>query len=522
MIFPESFQGDIDMTPRKKLLGRIVQLTLNLPFFGSGSIIGTIKTSHIVIITLLLIPLLLSIIVTLLNTISYDRLITNVEKTNTLIQIVKTDITNELWDIVAGNKSFEDGEQYRIIDGIHSQIRDIIRTTGENQNRQLLEVADRALNTLTHYVDRLGTQMNQRFPVIENERMLDEIRGVSALVSDILQDFIVVEIESTAAQSRQIKTRALVTGIMECAIIAFALLFSVFVQSSVAKSVDQSIGSLAALSTSIAEGDLNARAELPDVRELETLALDLNTMAGKIKTLIDENTREQRNLQKSEMKALQAQITPHFLYNTLDSIIWLAEGNKKEQVISITRAFSDFFRISLNSGSEWVLVQDEFKHVESYLTIQKIRYRDILDYSIEYDDVMEQKTILKLLLQPLVENALYHGIKNKRGKGFIKVKGWMERGKNDWLFFSVEDNGIGITDEQLAAIRKQPGDVSFLPAKSYGLYNVCKRLELYYNQTGLLDIQSVYREGTKVTLRIPEGVSGSVEARRGFPVTEYV
>jgi two-component system sensor histidine kinase YesM len=509
------------MTPRNKLLERIK------PFFTSGSIIGAIKTSHIVIITLLLIPLLLSIIVTLLNTISYDRLITNVEKTNTLIQIVKTDITNELWDIVAGNKSFADGEQYRIIEGIHSQIRDIMRTTGENQNRQLLEVADRALGTLTRYVDRLGTQMEQRFPVIENERMLDEIRGVSALVSDILQDFIVVEIESTAAQSRQIKTRALVTGIMECAIIAFALLFSVFVQSSVAKSVDQSIGSLAALSTSIAEGDLNARAGLPDVRELETLALDLNTMAGKIKTLIDENTREQRNLQKSEMKALQAQITPHFLYNTLDSIIWLAEGNKKEQVISITRAFSDFFRISLNRGSEWVLVQDEFKHVESYLTIQKIRYRDILDYSIEYEDAMEQKTILKLLLQPLVENALYHGIKNKRGKGFIKVKGWTEKGEKresnaEWLFFSVEDNGIGMTDEQLAAIREQPGDVSLLPAKSYGLYNVCKRLELYYNLTGLLDIQSVYKEGTKVTLRIPEGIPGSVEARLAFPVTEYV
>jgi two-component system sensor histidine kinase YesM len=169
-----------------------------------------------------------------------------------------------------------------------------------------------------------------------------------------------------------------------------------------------------------------------------------------------------------------------------------------------------------------VLVQDEFKHVESYLTIQKIRYRDILDYSIEYEDAMEQKTILKLLLQPLVENALYHGIKNKRGKGFIKVKGWMERGEDGWLFFSVEDNGIGMTDEQLAAIREQPGDVSLLPAKSYGLYNVCKRLELYYNLTGLLDIQSVYKEGTKVTLRIPEGISGSVEARLAFPVTEYV
>ena len=502
------------MTTLKKLLDKIK------PVFISASIIDTIKTSHIVIIALLLAPLALSIIITLFNTISYDRLITNVEKTNRLIQIVKTDITNELWDVVAGNKSFDDGAQYRIIDGIHSQIADIMRTTGETQNRQLLEIADRSMNTLTRYVNRLGIQMKQRFPVIENELMLDEIRGVSALVSDILLDFIVLEIESTAAQSQRIKTRAIFTGIVVCIIIAFALFFSVFVQSSVAKSVDQSIGSLAALSASIAEGDLKARAEVPNVKELETLALDLNTMAGKIETLIDQNTREQRNLQKSEMKALQAQITPHFLYNTLDSIIWLAEGNNNEQVISITRAFSDFFRISLNRGNEWVLVKDEFKHIESYLTIQKIRYRDILDYSIEYEDAMEQKTILKLLLQPLVENALYHGIKNKRGKGFIKVQGWMERSEEDWLFFSVEDNGIGMTNEQLAAIQEHQDD-SILPAKSFGLYNVSKRLELYYNLTGLLSIQSVYREGTKVTLRIPQG-SRPVEQRLGFQAAAHV
>jgi two-component system sensor histidine kinase YesM len=148
-----------------------------------------------------------------------------------------------------------------------------------------------------------------------------------------------------------------------------------------------------------------------------------------------------------------------------------------------------------------MLVRDEFKHVESYLTIQKIRYRDILDYSIDFEDEMEGKPILKLLLQPLVENALYHGIKNKRGKGLIIVRGWIESGQTDWLFFSVEDNGIGMTEDQLAAIREQPGDPQ--TAKSYGLYNVGKRLELYYNLTGLLDIQSIYKEGTKVTLRIP-------------------
>jgi len=495
MIFLQFRQGDTDLLFKNKMPDGIRSI------FISASIVKTIKTSHIIIIFLLLIPLIISLILTIFNTISYDRLITNVEKTNRLIQIVKTDITNELWDIVAGNKTFEDGSQNQIIANIHNQIWDIMVTTSVGENRQLLEVADRSMNTLTSYVTRLGQQMEQRSPVIENERMLDDIRGVSALVSDILQEFIVLEIESAAIESRQIKTRALIAGISESLLIVFALLFSVYVQVSVSRSVNKAIGSLVALSGSIAEGNLDARAEVPPITELETLTVDLNTMAGKIKTLIDENTEEQRNLQKSEMKALQAQIKPHFLYNTLDSIVWLAEGNRNEQVISITRAFSDFFRISLNRGSEWVLVRDELKHIESYLTIQKIRYRDILDYTIEYEEAMESKTILKLLLQPLVENALYHGIKNKRSKGLIKVSGWMESDGNDWLNFSVEDNGIGMTGEQLAALREQLEDLSV--AKSFGFYNVKRRVELYYSHSSFLDIESVYMEGTKVTLRIP-------------------
>jgi two-component system sensor histidine kinase YesM len=483
-------------------------------FFISAGIIKTIKTSHVVIIVLLLVPLMLGIAVTFFNTLSYDRLITNVEKTNRLNHVVRTEITNELWDIVAGNKSFAAGGQFNIIDGINAELNDIMRTTEETGSRQILEVAGRAMQTLTRYVNRLGAQIENNFPVVENERMLDEIRGVSVLVSELLQDFNVREIESAAVENQRIKTRVIIIGIGEFAFIIFAVFFSGFVRISVAKSIDRSISSLVSLSSSIAEGNLDARAALPRVQELETLTENLNIMADKIKTLIDENIREQRNLQKSEMKALQAQITPHFLYNTLDSIVWLAEGNRNEQVISITRAFSDFFRISLNRGDEWVHVQDEFKHIESYLTIQKIRYRDILDYSIEYEQEMEKKIMLKLLLQPLVENALYHGIKNKRGKGTITVKGWR---KNGFLCFRVADNGIGMTEEQLSSVK---GQLTGMPDSAaadtenriYGLYNVTRRLELYYNKTDLLDIQSVYREGTKVTLLVPESAAETAQA----------
>jgi two-component system sensor histidine kinase YesM len=451
----------------------------------------------------MLVPLLLSAAMSFYNTITYDMLITNVNKTNRLNQIVKTEISNELWDIVAGNKFFAQGNQYNIITDINSRLGDIMSTTTARESRQLLEVAGRAMGTLERYVDRLGFQMDMSYPVIKNEQILDEIRGVSLLVSEILQDFIVLEIESSAAANEEIKRRTFIVGFIELAVIGAVTAFSIFVQMSVASNVEKSIGSLVSLSSGIAEGDLNIRAEVPRVKELNTLTENLNTMAGKIKELLEANIEEQRNLQKSEMKALQAQITPHFLYNTLDSIIWLAEGNQYAQVVTITRAFSNFFRISLNQGNEYLRVASEFQHVENYLTIQKIRYRDILDYSIEYEGGMADKIILKLLLQPLVENALYHGIKNKRGKGTISIRGWLENGH---ICFSVEDNGIGMRPGDLGWIRerlREPPRVE--PGNSaYGLYNVNKRLELYYNCRGLLEIQSVYTEGTKVTVRIPE------------------
>ena len=473
-------------------------------FFISNSIIQTIKTSHIVIIILLLVPLVLSLFTTLFNTMSYNRLITNVENTNALNQIVQTAVTDELWDIVAGNKSFASGEQYRIINRISNQIEDIMNNAEDAESRRLMEVAARALNTLTRYVDRMGMQIENRAPVIENELLLDEIRGVTALVSELLQEFIVREIEAAAAVNRQIITRALIIVMVELGIVVFAVMFSIYVRMSVARSVDRSISSLVSLSSSIAEGNLDARAEVPRVQELEDLTEDLNIMANKIKTLIEENIRDQRNLQKSEMKALQAQITPHFLYNTMDSIVWLAESQRNMEVITITRAFSDFFRISLNRGNEWIQVQDELKHIESYLTIQKIRYRDILDYSVDYEQKMEQQLMLKLLLQPLVENALYHGTKNKRSRGTITVRGWQTNG---FLNFTVEDNGIGMTEEQLSSVKEQlvlsREDHKPEGTGIYGLYNVTKRLELYYNRTDLLDIQSVYQEGTKVTLLVP-------------------
>lgn len=474
-----------------------------LRLFKRAGIRETIRTSYIVIIGLTLVAPVMSLTASWLQTARYDRVITNVSKTNRLNQIVRIEISDEIWDIVAGNKDFAEGRQYEIIADIGARIADIKRGTTVTENRQMIEVANRAMDTLTNCVDRLGRQMEALSPVTENEKLLDEIRGVAALVSDILQDFIVLEIESAASTNEQLKQTAVLLTVLQILMVLFVTLFAVFAQRTVADIIHRPISELEKLSSRIAAGNFEARAEPPHVRELDRLTENLNTMAAKLRELIDANIREQQNLQKSEMKALQAQITPHFLYNTLDTIVWLAEGHLYDQVILVTRNFSSFFRRSLSRGKDWVAVHEELEHVQNYLTIQKIRYRDILDYSIECDPAMADRPMLKLLLQPLVENALYHGIKNKRGRGMITVRGWREDG---FLCFRVNDNGIGMTQERLAAIGEQIDgtlDSSTL-SDVYGLYNVNKRLALYYSGAAKLSISSVYREGTSVSFRLPE------------------
>ncbi|MCQ2613796.1 MAG: sensor histidine kinase [Treponemataceae bacterium] len=475
-----------------------------------GSITKTLQFSYVFIIALMFVPTIYSISFSRLHARQYDRIITNVSRINRINQIVKEEITTEVWNIVAGKETFENGRQYEILDSIKTGMAEIMENTGNAKNRQLLEVASRALGTLKKYVDQLGEQIKANALVSENEQMLEEVRSCAALIYDILQDFIIAEIESAAVTNTSLKASSEKVTWIQLGIASAATMLAVYVLISVSKSIRTPIHRMEELSTRIANGDLQARAELPHVAELDHLTENLNTMAGKIKRLIDENVQEQQNLQKAEMKALQAQITPHFLYNTFDTIIWLAESGETDEVIEITRAFSSFFRISLSKGHEWIPVEQELEHVRNYLTIQKIRYRDILNYEIDFDPGIKTEQVLKLMLQPLVENAIYHGIKNKRGRGKLKVTAKrITENDQELLYFSVEDNGMGILPERLEEVtreleqEKDPETLSVV----YGLYNVHKRLKLYYDESVSLHIQSEYGKGTTVWFAVPVGKS---------------
>ena len=468
------------------------------------SIKTMLQMSYLFIAILMIIPAIYSISVFSIHTKQYDRIITNVSRANRLNQIVKIEISNEIWDIVAGKKTFEEGRQYQILDTIKTGISEMMDSTENEKNIQLLEVASRAVKTLEKYVDMLGEQTSTNAPVSDNEVILEEVRGVAALIYDILQDFIVAEIEASAVTNESIKQTSVTLTVIQLLILVVILGVSVYTSIKVSLSIRKPIQDMETLSFSIASGQLDARVEQTRVPELEHLSENLNIMAEKIQELIAENIKEQQNLQKAEMKTLQAQITPHFLYNTLDTIIWLAESERKEEIIEITKAFSNFFRISLSKGHEWIPIEQEIEHVKSYLTIQKIRYRDILDYEILFDEKLADMKVLKLILQPLVENAIYHGIKNKRGRGKLLVTAKMQ--EDGSIYFSVEDNGIGFEPERLKAVLDELagcGDPENLKS-IYGLYNVNKRLKLYYNDKVSLNINSEYGKGTCVYFVVPE------------------
>ncbi len=464
---------------------------------GTGSSIRSrLRFSFIVLMALLILPALVSVVMMTQYAQRYHALIQQVERVAALKPLVQSTIPGELWEVVAGNKAFDEGAQYKAVAQVNRELESLMDWAQGSFKE--LNVARRTMDTLSDYIDAMREQYAQGLPVAAQEETLEEIRSVAALIGDMLEKYVDVEITAAGETSNQLQR--MLEGVLAliCLLVAVTFIFSIIAQRSLARAIQEPIGELEKFAFAIAGGDFDARAPQTPVGELQALTSSFNTMGMKLEKLIAENRSEQENLKKSELRALQAQIAPHFLYNTLDAIVWLAEADRSDEVIHITRALSDFFRISLSQGKDWIELGEEVKHLTGYLTIQKVRYRDILDYDIDIPEKLYGVVVLKLLLQPLVENAIYHGIKHRRGRGMVTVRGAEQ---DDLLTLSVRDNGVGMCDERLKEVRlgllgtdeQTPG---------YGLFNVNQRIKLYYNQPKGIEIDSD-ENGTVVSLSVP-------------------
>ena len=232
------------------------------------------------------------------------------------------------------------------------------------------------------------------------------------------------------------------------------------------------------------------------IAELQLISDSFGQMAWIVQSLMEKTRNEEALLRKTELKALQAQINPHFLYNTLDSIQWMCERGKNENAVRMVGALGKLFRISISRGHELIPIRDELKHVESYLIIQKYRYSDRFEYTFDVDESLGGYLCSKITLQPLVENAIYHGIEPLIDDGEIIIS---VKPDGDDILMTVSDNGVGMTAEQVEGLlKKERSDSSGI-----GIKNVSDRIKIYFGDNYGVKVESEPDVGTKITVRIP-------------------
>ncbi len=252
-----------------------------------------------------------------------------------------------------------------------------------------------------------------------------------------------------------------------------------------------------------ASEDLNTNVKISTTDEIGQLGEAFNQMLARIRQLVEQSVQEQKKLRRTEMIALQEQIKPHFIYNTLDLIIGLLETNKNEDVINTVEALGAFFRISLSHGQEYISIREEGEHIRNYLYIQRFRHGDKYDYQIELAEELLNKKTLKLILQPLVENAIYHGVRAlEQPGGIITIKGYF-RGED--VYFEIIDNGQGMPVSLVEDITNCLQGIATMEDEKrfFGLKNVNERIILAFGREYGLKIESIINEGTRVTVHLP-------------------
>lgn len=264
-----------------------------------------------------------------------------------------------------------------------------------------------------------------------------------------------------------------------------------------AKSVTNPIKDLERQMSLVKKGDMQAYYNPTTKDEIYSLGQSYNLMLDQINKLIEKIYEEQSNKRKAELQVLQEQIKPHFLYNTLDNLKWMAKDYGAEDIAQTVTSLSTLFRTFLSEGREKITLDEEFKLAGSYLTIQRTRYGDKLTFHMDLEPEIEDFMVVKIIVQPLVENAIYHGVKPKKLAGHIEVKG---RRIGDFIVITVTDDGVGMSYETLEEIK---GRINARTCTSnYGLYNIAERLRLTYGDKAGLDIESTLNAGTRVTIKI--------------------
>ena len=329
------------------------------------------------------------------------------------------------------------------------------------------------------------------------ERNIRGETGLTVLIETYMHDYIDEEVRELARMQGIIRRQVIYAGGFMLAAIAVLMALMLMYSLRTTRRITEPMRALTDKAQRFGRGDFTPAPVETGIAELQTLDLGFDEMADQVKTLMEKRIEDQRSLHRAELELLQAQINPHFLYNTLDSIVILAENHREEEVVDMVTSLSSFFRVSLSRGKDIIPLADEVHHVTSYLQIQQVRYSDILIYEIDIPEALLSHRVPKLVLQPLVENALYHGIKNRRGVGHIRITG-EKRGED--LLLKVIDDGMGMDEAQL---RQLQHGVYQDRHTGLGLVNVHKRIRLYCGEPYGLSFESRVGAGTTVYVLLP-------------------
>lgn len=275
-----------------------------------------------------------------------------------------------------------------------------------------------------------------------------------------------------------------------------SLLLNALATAIISRRLSRPIDQLKMIMGRIEAGHLDEPVIVDGQVEIVELAHSFDQMVRRVRELMGRLVAEQKSKRKTELNILQNQINPHFLYNTLDSIIWLAENNRNRDVVSTVVALAQFFRLSISRGSPFITVEQEIEHVVNYLTIQMTRYVDAFTYTVDVAPEVRERKVMKLILQPLVENAIYHGIGDEREH--IEIRAFP---RDEMTVLEVVNTGYGLSEEQISGIRRQMEGTS--RSESVGMTNVYQRLKLYYGPPAEIEIESEPDVSTTIRLLIP-------------------
>ena len=428
----------------------------------------------------------------------YNKLSENLAVSSEFNLRFKDDLDLEMYYIAIGSKESSD------LEDVLEQVEDAQEIMQKLRRNTYNNNGVKSLNSLDSYLENLRQRMLQLVEIKEYDKRMEfmdsNIRIITGLIMQEMQNYIynesmyLVQVEKSLTH----RVKLLISGM---AVLLIATLGILMRRSfRLTDGIIQPVNIMLDKVKKVGRGKFDMIPIEAEIEEIEELDEGINKMARKISALL-ENVRQEKEMQHlTELQLIQAQVNPHFLYNTLDTIVWLIEGGMTDDAVEMISSLSIFFRTSLSKGKDIIPLSEEERHTLSYLEIQQYRYRDILEFEINIPKELGGIPVPKLSIQPLAENALYHGIKNRRGKGKILIEG---REEEDALVLTVSDNGQGMTPERLHEVQEA---IRTGERAGFGLAAVAERIALYYGPGYGMKIFSEEGKGTTVEIRLGKNI----------------